>query len=72
MKFAGIFTAFAMAGTAFSAAIPRTVIADTILGMTTASAALNELDHVIKAIRPLACNQANKDEINELAKGIYT
>lgn len=69
MKFTGIVAAFAMAGSAMSAAVPRTVVLDTVLGLTTLSVALNELDHFIKTVQPMVCNKATQDEISDFAHG---
>ena len=70
MKFAGIVAAFAMAGSAFAAAIPRTVVLETVTGLTTLSVALNELDHFVKTVQPMVCNADTKNEITELANGM--
>lgn len=66
MKLSGILSAFALAGTAFSAVIPRTVILDTIVGMTALAVVIDELDKAIEDIKPIVCSSATQQDIAKL------
>lgn len=66
MKLSGILSAFALAGTAFSAVIPRTVILETLVGMTTLAVVIDELDKAIEDIKPIVCSSATQQDIAKL------